>query len=152
MSAPATWPLVHVVAAALFRDHPHHGLQLFVARRGPGRRHAGCWELPGGQVEPGEDEPTAIQREIREELSVEITLGARLGETTVPADGIRVRMAAWMGHIVQGEVALVDHDHGRWVGPDDLADLHWAPADVPLLGVLKAVWAMPRVDRPSEPH
>ena len=144
MSDPAAWPLVHVVAAALFRDHPHHGLQLFVARRGPGRRHAGCWELPGGQVEPGEDEPTAIQREIREELSVEIALGKRLGETTVPAAGVRVRMAAWMARITDGEVVLVDHDQGRWVSPDDFPGLHWAPADVPLLPALETVWTAPR--------
>jgi len=143
VSDPQSWPLVHVVGAALFRDHPQHGLQLFVARRSPGRRHGGCWEIPGGQVEDGEDEPTALVREIREELDVEIRLHHRLGEATVPAGGVRVRMAAWVGHIVHGEPTLVDHDDARWVRPVDFDHLHWGPADVPLLPALAAVWESP---------
>lgn len=36
------------------------------------------WELPGGRIEPGEDSPACLAREIREELSLDVTVGAPL--------------------------------------------------------------------------
>jgi 8-oxo-dGTP diphosphatase len=37
------------------------------------------WELPGGKVQYGEDPYDALRREIREELDVEIEIGAFVG-------------------------------------------------------------------------
>ena len=38
------------------------------------------WELPGGNLEPGEDEETALVREVREETGIEISVGPLIGE------------------------------------------------------------------------
>ena len=70
---PAGTPRRVVVGAAIL----HEG-RLLAARRRPPSRLAGGWELPGGKVEDGESDESAIIREIREELGVEIALSGRV--------------------------------------------------------------------------
>lgn len=140
--SPANSPpgrTVHVVALALTRPHPELGRQLFVARRSKGRRHGGLWELPGGQVEPGETEPHALVREIREELHIHVTLGRRLGAATVQTEAIAVHMVVYSADQFTGSIQLVDHDDARWTTADALDDFDWAPADVPHLPALRTL-------------
>jgi 8-oxo-dGTP diphosphatase len=47
--------------------------QFLLARRPEGKPYAGYWEFPGGKVEPGESVRAALDREIHEELGLQIT-------------------------------------------------------------------------------
>jgi 8-oxo-dGTP diphosphatase len=57
---------------------------LVVRRRNP--PGAGQWSVPGGRVEPGEDEPSAVRREVLEETGLDVVVGRRLG-TVVRSGG-----------------------------------------------------------------
>lgn len=59
------------------------GDKLLIAQRAKPAELAGQWELPGGKVADGESEPQALVRELREELGIEVEVGARLGEDVV---------------------------------------------------------------------
>lgn len=82
-------PLVEVVAGCLrSRD-----LCLF-ARRSGDREFVGCWEFPGGKVEPGELPEDTLVREWREEFCLDIFVGRYLGiwEGEISGRMVRVRL------------------------------------------------------------
>ena len=64
---------LRVVAAVIRR-----GDALLVTRRPDRPGRPGQWEFPGGKVEPGEPEPEALRRELREELGCDADVGALL--------------------------------------------------------------------------
>jgi 8-oxo-dGTP diphosphatase len=62
------------VVAAVVRE----GGRILITRRKGRSGRPGQWEFPGGKVEPGEEEPAALRREIREELGCEVEVGPLL--------------------------------------------------------------------------
>jgi 8-oxo-dGTP diphosphatase len=81
--------------------------RVFVHRRGPNRTlFPGCWDLPGGHVEPGEAPLEALRREIEEETGWRLRrVVAELGETTWTGDdGIRRRELDYLVE-VDGDLA-----------------------------------------------
>ena len=46
--------------------------EFLLAQRPEGKPYPGYWEFPGGKIEPGEDARAALDRELREELGIEV--------------------------------------------------------------------------------
>lgn len=73
-------PVIRCVGAVI---HDQQGRLLLVQRaHSPGR---GLWSLPGGRVEHGESDQTAVEREVREETGLSVTVGAFVGRVLRPA-------------------------------------------------------------------
>jgi 8-oxo-dGTP diphosphatase len=67
-------PVIRCVGAVV---HDSAGRLLLVRRANePGR---GQWSLPGGRVEPGESDASAVARELREETGLEVRVGSLVG-------------------------------------------------------------------------
>ena len=47
--------------------------RVLIAKRPEGKSLAGLWEFPGGKVEAGERPEAALIRELKEELSIDVT-------------------------------------------------------------------------------
>ena len=111
-----------VVAGALIVDGA-----LLVAQRARPPELAGLWELPGGKVAAGETDAEALVRELREELGVEVTVGARLGDDVTLGPAMTLR--AYLVTLTNGVVHPHDHRALRWVTAGELSELPWVPAD-----------------------
>lgn len=125
---------VHVVAAALIE-----GGRCLVALRAPEMSSPNCWELPGGKVHPGEHPHDALAREIHEELGLIVAALAPLGRGVVPIGARTICLDAYLVTRVGGSLEAREHAEVRWISPDEIDQLEWAPGDVPLLGELRKV-------------
>jgi 8-oxo-dGTP diphosphatase len=112
-----------VVATALVRD----GCVLVAQRTRPPDL-AGRWELPGGRVEPGEDEVAAAVRECREELGTEVVPDGRVGtDLSIAAGVLRVHRA--QPALGAPEPRALEHAAVRWVDATQVPELEWVDAD-----------------------
>jgi len=126
---------LNVVAAALL--DPQRGV--LIARRPSGKHMAGRWEFPGGKIAPGEDERAALERELREELGVEVREARYALERTFDYPDRRVRLAFWIVERFEGVPVPHDAQFLRWV---PLAELHHQDlleADRPFIELLQAL-------------
>ncbi len=132
--------VVQVVGAAIVE-----GDRVLVAQR-RGGPYDGCWEFPGGKVEPGEEDLAALVRECREELGVAIVPQAFLGE--VPLDGVVAggapgasTLRVWWARVAGGRLEPSEHTEVRWARAGELEALDWIPADRPLLPAVRDLLA-----------
>lgn len=100
---------------------------LLVAQRERPPELAGLWELPGGKALPGENDAAALIRELREELGVDVEVGARVGGDVALNETTTLR--AYLVTQTGGALHPNDHRALRWVDADQLGDLPWVPAD-----------------------
>ena len=122
---------IRVVAGVLIEDG-----RVLAAQRAPGKHQAGRWELPGGKTRPSESDAQALARELTEELSITVRVGARLGESTYTYPHATITLVAYRCERIDGVPTAIEHAQLRWVEPDQLASLDWAPADRPFVAML----------------
>ncbi|NJC81238.1 (deoxy)nucleoside triphosphate pyrophosphohydrolase [Planosporangium mesophilum] len=125
-----------VVGAAIIS-----GGRVLACARSDQPESAGHWEFPGGKVEPGEDDVSALIRECREELGVRIDVGPTVGPE-VPLPGGRAVLRVYTARLC-GDAAprLTEHAEMRWLAADELSDVAWMPADVPIAEALRPLLA-----------
>jgi 16S rRNA (cytosine1402-N4)-methyltransferase len=125
--------MIPVCAAVLLRSG-----KVLLARRGPGRKHAGKWEFPGGRIEEGETPEAALVRELHEELGIEATIGAEAARTRHVYDFGEIELIAFLVSKFTGELKPTDHDAVVWVEARRLLEFDLAPADIPIAKVIAA--------------
>ena len=101
--------------------------------RPAGKHLGGRWEFPGGKVDPGETPDSALVRELREELAVDVEVGPALTPVNWNYGERLIRLLPFYCHITGGELRAVEHEALRWCLPQHFDDLRWADADIPIL-------------------
>lgn len=113
------------VVAAIIRK----GYKIFATQRGYGE-WKDWWEFPGGKMEVGETPEDALKREIREELSTEISVDEFLCTVEYDYPAFHLKMHCFWCHIESGSLVLKEHEAAKWLSMNNLDSVEWLPADI----------------------
>ena len=118
---------IEVVAAVI-----RQGGRIFATQRGYGE-WKDWWEFPGGKIEAGETAEAALKREIREELSTEVSVDEFLGTLEYDYPTFHLTMHCYFCSLLTEALHLNEHEAARWLSRDELDSVRWLPADVQLI-------------------
>jgi len=110
--------------------------KLLIATRPKGTHLEGFWEFPGGKQEEGENLQECLQREIKEELGVEV----RVDELFLTVDheypdkriSLHVFNCTWL----EGKPVPLQGQETRWIALTDLSKFTFPPPDVQVIETL----------------
>jgi 8-oxo-dGTP diphosphatase len=127
-STPNTAPEIHVVAGVLAR-----GGKIFITHRPPNTHQGGLWEFPGGKVARGESAWQALQRELHEELGIEVLEARPIVEIHHRYPDKAIWLDVWRVTAFRGEPHGREGQAARWADPGELSIADFPAADRPVL-------------------
>ena len=112
-------PHYEVTAAVTLREDG----RILVARRPATSMLGGLWEFPGGKQEDGETLPEALQRELQEEMRIEVAVGEELTVIEHAYTHFRITLHAFLCRLEAGEPTCVECDDFQWATLDEIRAL-----------------------------
>ena len=95
------------------------------------------YEFPGGKLEPGETKQEAIKREILEELKMEIEVKEEFLTVNHQYPDLHITMHSFICSCQNPSLTLTEHIAFKWLRKNELDELDWAAADVPIVNKIK---------------
>jgi len=111
--------------------------EVLICQRPAYKLYPGEWEFPGGKVEAGEDVQTALHRELREELDIDVQHSRPLIRLPFVYPELSVELDTWLVTAWAGEPRSTEHPAMAWVAPDELPRRKLLAADRPIVNALR---------------
>jgi A/G-specific adenine glycosylase len=112
--------------------------RLLIAQRPLDGLLGGLWEFPGGKQEAGETLAACLQRELREELGIEVEVGELLTVVRHAFTHFRITLHAFACRHTGGEPQALGVHAFAWVTPAQLSGYAFGKADRAVIAVLEA--------------
>ena len=121
---------IEVGVACIWED----GKYLIQSR--PGKVGSEFWEFPGGKRQKGETIRGCVQREIGEELGVEVSVRPHFYEEVVEFVGEKYHLKFHRCQIQTGTPRPLELQEIDWVRPQDFGRVNFLPSNKKVLGIL----------------
>ena len=128
-------PLPHKIIGVAVIQNPDS--QILIDRRRQEGLLGGLWEFPGGKVELGETIEACIQREIKEELDIDISVGDRLITVNHAYTHFKVTLNVHLCQHISGDPQPIECDEIRWVTLDEIDQFPFPKANGEIIEALK---------------
>jgi A/G-specific adenine glycosylase len=123
------------IGVAVIRDD--RGL-ILIDRRPEKGLLGGLWEFPGGKIEPNETVTECIQREIKEEIDIEIEVNDHLITIDHAYTHFRVNLQVYNCRYLSGEPKAIECEEIRWVTLAEIENYPFPKANLQIIEALKA--------------
>ena len=125
---------VEVVAALIWNNG-----KFLCGKRPQSKARAGMWEFPGGKVEAVEENHTALERELNEEMDMNVSIREEDYLLTVDHTypDFAITMHAYLCKVDKLDFVMKEHIDFKWLPVSELDTLDWAEADKPIVEWLK---------------
>lgn len=123
-------------------EKPHHEIavavilendDVLISRRPEEKMLGGLWEFPGGKLEDGETLREALCREMKEELGIEITVGAKITEVPHEYSHLSINLHAYFCNVEDGQPTSREGQKWKWVPRKDLEEYAFPKANKQVL-------------------
>lgn len=121
-----------VIAGLLIKD----GLCLIAKRRADDSL-GNLWEFPGGKVEVGETPEECLQREMVEELQINVEVGDFFAESIYEYEFGKFQLLVYWASWLDGTLYPAVHDEIAWVDKQTILNYEFVPADIPIVEKLR---------------
>lgn len=121
--------MIDVVCAVI-----QNGNKILIAQRSETMKLPLKWEFPGGKIKTHEDKKSALQREIREELNLDIEVLEELPAVIHQYPDFAIRLFPFLCSSETKVVKLTEHKQVVWERMENLEEYDWAEADLPVVG------------------
>ena len=91
------------------------------------------FEFPGGKIELGETKEEALHRELMEELNVYTKIKSFFLTVVHEYPDFELTMHSFTCEVESKELKLHEHIDQKWLTINELPDLDWAAADIPIV-------------------
>ena len=125
-------PHLQVTAGLLWRDG-----RALITKRPEGKHLAGLWEFPGGKQESGETLEACLEREMKEELGIEVRVGKHLYTVHHEYEDRRISLHLFLCTHLEGDLKPLDFQEIKWVSYEDLPQYRFPPPDLKILRLLR---------------
>lgn len=122
------------VAAGIIRNSDG---RILIAQRPPEGLLGGLWEFPGGKQETGETLPECLQRELREELAIEVEVGALFVVVKHAFTHFKITLHAFECVHTGGDPQKLGVHDFAWVTPDEFDAYSFGKADREIISALR---------------
>lgn len=108
--------------------------KVFIAKRQKGGEMGERWEFPGGKIDDGENEVTAIKREMQEEFGVDVEVYEKLCEVEFEHKGKSCTVEAFKVHYAEDGLSrrfnLTEHTDYKWEDFSKIPELYFVDSDL----------------------
>ena len=94
------------------------------------------FEFPGGKIEQGETQIEALQRELLEELNISADIKSFYFTVVHQYPDFELTMHSYICEIDTKDITLNEHISLQWLNLNELQNLDWAAADIPIVNKL----------------
>lgn len=133
MNHPSSLPHKRIGVAVIRNDQR----EILIDRRRANGLLGGLWEFPGGKIEANETVEACIEREVREELAIEVEVGEHLITIDHTYSQFHVTLFVHYCRYLSGEPQAIECDEIRWVSLEEIDQFPFPTANSQIIAALK---------------